>query len=486
MSTTALNLTAAMGAVTYRAAEHHGFKAAGVDFRYLVPSGAIFSLEGPGKAVLQALGKDAMTHDDLMHTLVRWGYAAPDVEGALAELVELEAVVRPEAARPKMAVPAQEFPLQRVVLNITNQCNLACTYCYEYSDDRIAQTAGKQKYMSAAVAEASVEMLLVESGTRPNIHVTFFGGETLLNFRVMCSTVLYAESRAAEMGKHIEFSLTTNATLLNDEIIAFLSDHRVGVTVSIDGDRELNDSQRVFHNGKGTYDTIVPNIQRLLKRRRTNSIGARVTLTAGVSDVRRVYKHLIEEVGFDAAGFSPATASPNRLYHIGVQKMDNVLDQFAALAWEYRDDALLGKQHGFTNASDTIKELHTGISKAYACGAGLGLLGVGTEGEMSLCHRFVDSPVGKMGNVFDGIDRDARSSFLDTHHVDARKDCATCWARPVCAGGCYHEAFIQTGSTSAANLHYCDWIRGWNDVCLQIYGEIAMRNPDFLGRFGPN
>ena len=74
-----------------------------------------------------------------------------------------------------------------------------------------------------------------------------------------------------------------------------------------------NDSQRVFKNGKGSYDVIVPNIKKLLKRHRTNSIGARVTLTAGVSDVRRIYKHLTEDIGFDAAGFSPATASPNRL-----------------------------------------------------------------------------------------------------------------------------------------------------------------------------
>ncbi|HEY6763178.1 MAG TPA: SPASM domain-containing protein, partial [Candidatus Sulfotelmatobacter sp.] len=120
------------------------------------------------------------------------------------------------------------------------------------------------------------------------------------------------------------------------------------------------------------------------------------------------------------------------------------------------------------------------------CGAGLGLLGVGTEGNISLCHRFVDSPVGKMGNIKDGIDHEARKEFLNTHHIGARYDCHTCWARPVCAGGCYHEAFIHTGNTSAANLHYCDWIRGWNDVCLQIYGEIATRNPDFLNRFSEN
>jgi uncharacterized protein len=481
-----MNTVMEQQAPAYRAGEHHSFSAAGVDFWYLVPSGSIFALEGIGKEVLALLEDEALDREAIVQRLVGRGYSYDEVSSAIDELIDVDAIASPDGRKPMPPVPLQEFPLQRVVLNITNQCNLACTYCYEYSDDRIAQTAGKQKYMHADIAEASVEMLLQESGSRPNIHVTFFGGETLLNFPVMRSTVTYAKRRAAEIGKQIEFSLTTNATLLSEEIIEFLSQHHIGVTVSIDGDRELNDSQRVFHNGKGSYDVIVPNIKKLLKRHRTNSIGARVTLTAGVSDVRRIYKHLTEEIGFDAAGFSPATASPNRLYSIGPQKMDNVLDQFAALAWEYRDYAIQGKQHGFTNASDTLKELHTGISKAYACGAGLGLLGVGTEGNISLCHRFVDSPVGKMGNIKDGIDHEARKEFLNTHHIGARYDCHTCWARPVCAGGCYHEAFIHTGNTSAANLHYCDWIRGWNDVCLQIYGEIATRNPDFLNRFSEN
>ena len=467
----------------YNVAEHHSFSAAGTDFWYLVPSGSIFALEGIGRLVIELLEKQPMERPAIVEYLLGNGHTWEEAEAAIDELESIDAICSPAAKRPQPSVPLKEFPLQRVVLNITNQCNLGCTYCYEYSDDRISQTAGKSKYMSAEIAQASVDMLFAESAARKNIHVTFFGGETLLNFPVMRHTVEYAHAKAAEQGKEIEFSLTTNATLLTEEIIAFLSEHRIGVTVSIDGDRELHDSQRVFKNGTGSYDVIVPKIKRLLKVHRTNSIGARVTLTAGVSDVRRIYRHLTEEIGFDSAGFSPATASPNRLYSIGPQKMDSILDQFASLAWEYRDAALANKGHGFTNANDTLKELHNGTSKAYTCGAGLGLLGVGTEGDISLCHRFVDSPVGKMGTVSGGIDRDARREFLKTHHIGARYDCSACWARPVCAGGCYHEAFIHTGNTSAANLHYCDWIRGWNDVCLQIYGEIATHNPGYLQRF---
>lgn len=471
----------------YRPAEAHAFRAAEAEFLYLVPSGAIFRMEGLPKVVNDLVGQGEFSRQEIVARLQARGYSTHEVETTLDEMEQAEALASNRSKPVAPAVPLQNFPLQRVVLNVTNQCNLACTYCYEYSEDKIQQSEGKPKYMSKEVAESAIEMLIRESPGRKGIHVTFFGGETLLNFPVLRSTVQYAKQKAAEAGKQIEFSLTTNATLLTEEIVEFFSEHRFGVTVSIDGDKELNDRMRVFHDGRGSYEVIAPKIKNLLKRHRTNSIGARVTLTSGVSDVRRIYRHLTGELGFDAVGFSPATASPDRLYHIGAKKMDNILDAFAELAWEYRDHAVEGRSHGFSNVSDTLKELNSGVSKAYPCGAGLGLLGVSTGGDIGLCHRFVDSPVGKMGHVKNGgVDHDARREFLSTHHIGARYDCHTCWARPVCAGGCYHEAYIHYGDTSAANLHYCDWIRGWNDLCLQIYGEISVRNPSFLERFSEN
>jgi len=476
-----------VGALAYRLGEYHAFEASGARFLYLVPSGAIFALDEIGRKVVDGLADGGCSRAELTARLGAQGYALSQIDAALAEL-EGSGVIECGRSRPALpAVPEQTFPLQRIVLNVTNQCNLACGYCYEYSADKITNTEGKPKHMSSETAEASIDLLIRESAARPSIHVTFFGGETLLNYPLLRSTVQYAKEKAAAAGKRVEFSLTTNATLLNEQVIDFLAEHRVGVTVSIDGDRELNDRMRIFHDGRGSYDVIVPKIKLLLARHRTNSIGARVTLSSGVSHVRRIFEHLTGEVGFSAVGFSPATANPDRLYHIGSTSMGSILGGFEELAWEYRDYAVAGKTHGFTNANDTLKELHNGISKAYACGAGLGLLGVGTAGDLNLCHRFVDSPVGQMGHVHNGgVDQQARSEFLNTHHLGARYDCHTCWARPVCSGGCYHEAFIHYGDTSAANLHYCDWIRGWNDLCLRIYGEIGVRNPSFFNRFNEN
>jgi uncharacterized protein len=123
------------------------------------------------------------------------------------------------------------------------------------------------------------------------------------------------------------------------------------------------------------------------------------------------------------------------------------------------------------------------MSKAYPCGAGLGLLGVSTDGDVGLCHRFAGSEAHKFGTVTGGIDRLVQIGFLERHHIDEKTDCSRCWARPLCSGGCYHEAHTRYGDTARPNLHYCDWIRGWTDTCLRIYAELAARNPQFLEQF---
>jgi uncharacterized protein len=228
---------------------------------------------------------------------------------------------------------------------------------------------------------------------------------------------------------------------------------------------------------------VAPKIKALLQRHRSRPIGARVTLTSDTIDVTRIYRHLTEEMGFWEVGFAPVTTSPNQHYAIGESGFDRMLGQFRAMAQEFLDHVVENRHHGFSNVKDTLEEIHKGVSKAYPCGAGLGLLGVSTDGDVALCHRFAGSDAHRLGTVRGGIDRGAQATFLEQHHIAEKTDCSRCWARPLCSGGCYHEAHVRYGTTRRPNLHYCEWIRGWTDTCLQIYGELSERNPQFLTRF---
>jgi uncharacterized protein len=464
--------------------ELHRFEAAGRPFVYLVPSAAVFALDEVADAVLGQLRGGERPRSDVIAALSQ-RFDAHAVSESVAELVRVRAIG--EVATPP--VPARRViplvPLATMVLNVTNKCNLACTYCYEYGEDKIVDTENgrKPKFMSESTAREAVDFMLRESGASSRAHLTFFGGETLLNFPVLRATVAYARRRASELRKEVDFSLTTNATLLRPEIVEFLVENDIGVTISIDGPREMQDRFRVFHDGSGSYDAVMPKIRELLRVHRTRPIGARVTLTAETLDVRRIYRHLTEEIGFAEVGFAPVTTAAGRGYAIEERGFDRLLAQFRDLANDFLRAALEGRHHGFSNVRETIEEIHKGASKAYPCGAGLGLVGVATDGDVNLCHRFAGSDAHKLGTVGTGIDRTAQRQFLEQHHLDDKPVCQSCWARPLCAGGCYHEAHTRYGTTASPNLHYCEWIRGWTETCLRIYGEIAVGNPAYFRAF---
>lgn len=468
---------------TYRLGEFHSFEGGGRQFLYLVPAGAIFEMDAAVQAVIGELQAGAATHEELLSRLAARDFATDEAEELIGELARMRVIVSHDSVREPLDTPPADFPLQSLVMNLTNQCNLSCQYCYEFGEDKVATPEGKPKFMDLETAKASVDFLLAQSAGRKAVHITFFGGETLMNFPLLKQVVTYASEQAAAQGRAIDFSLTTNATLLTPAIIEFLSENRIGVTVSMDGPADLHDKLRVFANGQGSYGIIEPRVRALIEGHRTRPITARVTLTSGVTDVVRIFRHLKQDLGFHEVGFAPVTTAPNRLYAIGERGMDGVLEQFHVLAGEYLQYALRGEMHGFSNVSDTIAELYQGVNKSHPCGAGLGLMGVGPSGDIAPCHRFVDSDVHSLGNIKTGVDREKQADFLTRGNINCKYDCHTCWARPLCAGGCHHEAYVRYGDTGHPNLHYCDWVRDWTDTCLRIYGAISAQNPDFLVKF---
>ena len=460
----------------------------GARFVYAANTAAILNLDELADSIVDAFaGPEGRDADE-------WLAERPDAaaaDAALHDLVEL-GVIRPvgDPTPPRTKLPPMPFPISTLVLNVTNKCNLSCTYCYEYGADRLtpgsgSDGAGKAR-MDDDTARRSIDFLMRSSGDRPQVTITFFGGETLLNFQAIRAATEYAEQCGRTHRKRVHLSLTTNATLLSDEVIEYLTSHRFGITVSIDGDRKEQDRHRTFRSGAGSFDTIAPRIRSLVaanKAAKGRSIGARVTVTAGASAVADTYRFLVGELGFDEVGFAPVTAGLGRDYALGDAGYERLLSEFGELAEDYVAAASRGEQHGFANLGDMLRELHQGVSKAHPCGAGLGLLGVSTEGELGLCHRFVESKSHSVGHVDTGVDQAARSAFLERAHVDQKTDCTQCFARPLCAGGCYHEAHVRYGDATRANLHYCDWIRGFVDLGLRSYARIMTANPKFFARF---
>ena len=168
----------------------------------------------------------------------------------------------------------------------------------------------------------------------------------------------------------------------------------------------------MFHNGAGSYDVVAPKIKALL--RAAPEPADRRARDADVANARRAgasTDHLTEEIGFWEVGFAPVTTSPGRAT---TRFGDDGFDQRARAVprrWRASSSSTRAREPAprlLERARTRSRRFTRASSKAYPCGAGLGLMGVSTDGDVALCHRFAGSDAHKLGTVRDGIDRDAQ------------------------------------------------------------------------------
>jgi uncharacterized protein len=406
-------------------------------------------------------------------------YSRDEIRDALSELGRMGAIrlrgVREDVVQSAPKLPPLPFPQKSLVLNVANDCNLGCSYCFASQGDYGAA----RQMMDESTARRSVDFLLQNSGDSDSVTLVFFGGEPLMNLPLIRRLVDYANDAGSKAGKKVDFSITTNATYLTPPVIEFLSDSAIGVAVSIDGPKKYHDLRRTYKSGLGSYDMIHPRVLDLLRNHKTRRVAARATLTRGVTAVEECFWHL-KEMGFHEVGFAPVTSSDSDDYALSAEELWEVMNAFRRLSRLYVEKAAKDEYLGFSNLSNLLSELHAGIVKTYPCGAGLGLLGVGAKGDLYLCHRFLESPEHRLGSVYEGVDRERQAEFLENAHLSRKAPCQTCWVRHICSGGCHHEAHVRYGDLYHGNPHYCEWIRTWIDLGLECYAEIMEKNPSFF------
>lgn len=153
--------------------------------------------------------------------------------------------------------------LARITLQLTQNCNFRCRYCIYNGSPNSRQRTHSNKRMSWQTAKDAVDFLWNHSVDTSQVNIGFYGGEPLLEYPLIIKVVDYCERQFC--GKKLTFNLTTNGTLLTEEIIHFLQDHNFHLLISLDGPKEINDKNRIFANGSGTFDSVIKQIE-LIKR----------------------------------------------------------------------------------------------------------------------------------------------------------------------------------------------------------------------------
>lgn len=150
-----------------------------------------------------------------------------------------------------------EHRVQKVTLQLTQNCNLRCDYCaYSGKYNQRTHNSGR---MSLDTVKKSIDYAIEHSDGVENLNIGFYGGEPLLEFEDLKNAVKYVDEKYH--GRKVNYSITTNGTIMSGEIVKFLMEHDFSVLISLDGPKELHNKNRVFANGEGSFDKIMQNLR---------------------------------------------------------------------------------------------------------------------------------------------------------------------------------------------------------------------------------
>lgn len=358
--------------------------------------------------------------------------------------------------------------VKALCLHIAHDCNLACKYCFAEE----GEYHGHRAMMSEEVGKKALDFLVRSSGNRRNLEVDFFGGEPTLNFNVVKELVRYGRELEQRYDKKFRFTLTTNGVLLNDEIIDFCNREMANVVLSIDGRKEVNDKMRPFRKGAGSYDRIVPKFQKLAESRHQNNYYVRGTFTHHNLDFAADVLHLAD-LGFKQISVEPVVAPPEMDYAIREEDLPIIMEQYDILAKEIIKRRKEGRGFNFFHFMIDLTGGPCVYKRLSGCGSGTEYLAVTPWGDLYPCHQFVGVDEYCMGNVDSGILRPDLCAEFKGCNVYSKEDCANCFSRFYCSGGCAANSFNFTGNINDTYHIGCEMQRKRVECAIMIQAAMA-------------
>lgn len=392
--------------------------------------------------------------------------------------------------------------LQNVTLEVTEQCNLRCKYCI-YQEDHFEYREFGSRKMQWSVAKAAIDYLKAHSAHSQKPHIGFYGGEPLLNFEIIKKSVEYAKQI---FDKNLLFALTTNATLVTDEIADFFAENAFNLVISLDGPQRLHDANRVFTDGSGSFEKAAAGIKKIVKAYEKRNITERIGFNTVVSgpDYEKAYDEiqdfldsaswLPKDVRFMTSAVDHGPKDSEYVLPQSKEDRDFMRNSFEPdFEWEKRRrNRPRGERGLFVDGSidkgmlaihkrlllDTPTEKY-GMNGC--CVPGQRRIYVTVDGRFLLCEKVGNIP--EIGNVETGLDGDQiKKVYIDDFIKEATKYCQNCWAINLCSL-CYVNCYDKQGTHFAYRHRSCLSERKYIEENLIRYHSILEENPKSLEQY---
>ncbi|MCQ2537206.1 MAG: thioether cross-link-forming SCIFF peptide maturase [Lachnospiraceae bacterium] len=341
--------------------------------------------------------------------------------------------------------------VKALCLHVAHTCNLNCSYCFASQ----GKYKGERALMSFEVGKRALDFLIENSGTRTNLEVDFFGGEPLMNWQVVKDLVTYARSIEKEKHKNFRFTLTTNGMLIDDEVIDFCNKEMSNIVLSLDGRKEVHDRTRVDYSGNGSWEKIVPKFQKFVEARGGKNYYMRGTFTHANPDFTEDIQTMLD-LGFNELSMEPVVCAPTDAAALTEEDMPVLFEQYEKLANMMIQRKKEGRPFTFYHYMLDLKEGPCIYKRISGCGSGTEYMAVTPWGDLYPCHQFVGDDKYKLGDIWKGVENEALRDEFKACNAYARPECADCWAKLYCSGGCAANALHASGSIRGIYKYGCE------------------------------
>lgn len=299
---------------------------------------------------------------------------------------------------------------------LTNQCNFQCVYCFEDKNDRVMKKETAQEIID------KIEQIL-SNYKYDRLRIHYFGGEPLLNIDVLLYFDEKLKTIAKNAGVQYKPSITTNGSMLTNELISSLNFDTIQLT--FDGLEKTHNSLRVSDVFR--FDEQVQLIGKILDHSDTQ-IRFRINVCRqNQSEVMELYQYITEKYGKKRIIFIP-----NRMIKFHEE------DQFDMLSIKEYSDVLMEIKDALSDEYQLPNPER--IPCNFVCGIAYS---INTDGYCDFCETTKDEKNYKFKDV------DVRKKKA----IQFREECRNCKCLPICLGGCVVQHNLKAGACTYEKYH---------------------------------
>lgn len=358
---------------------------------------------------------------------------------------------------------------QAVTMLLTNDCNLACSYCFESNKGKDYMP----KEMALDILKATYNQVDPMAGI---FTLNMFGGEPLMNwetFKAVCDYVL-------ENNLKIRITATTNLTLLTDEMIDYIDELSIPILVSVDGIKEVHDKHRC-----NSFDKVIENMKKLIDRDLGYLIEARMTVAPDTAKYMYESVKMLVDLGINNIANVPASDLEWDAQSIQDYKdnYEKILDMYIDILNDEtnkRNISLYKVDQALNLALEPIKE------DTSMCNIGNPRwVIVDWKGDIWPCPDYpttdnADLIAGKIGNFYTGVDETKvdPKPMVATYELER---CKGCEAISICKSGCPYENYTKNGKFNEPTIGYCTLQKAFVEI-IKAYQDKLLEATNIRSR----